>query len=85
MSKIDRNGIAELVTKALENLGGSAHIHDVSKELWSLLKKRGITEKDDIFYTWQYDMRWASHKLRNSGNLQKSNISNLPKGYWKKI
>jgi len=34
----------------------------------------------DLFYTWQYDMRWAATKLRRDGKLKAATRS--PKGTW---
>ena len=47
-------------------------------EIWE------IHEKDlsgtDLFYTWQYDYRWAATKLREKGTIKPAEDS--PKGIW---
>jgi hypothetical protein len=82
MSEVTRETIRDWVEEALKSLGGSAHYKAVARKLWELHGTE-LTPKDDRFYTWQYDMRWASHDDRNQGKLEKSNVSKLPKGFWR--
>ena len=41
---------------------------DVSKSIWEAHKSE-LVASGDLFYTWQYDVRWAAQKLRDSGVL----------------
>ena len=33
-----------------------------------------------MFYTWQYDVRWAAYKLRESGEAK--GVDENPRGIW---
>jgi len=53
------------VIDALKSNGGEASILYVARHIWE------HHEKDlaghDLFYSWQYDMRWAATELRKKG------------------
>ena len=59
-----RHDLVDWVHEALVKSGGSATVTEVAKHIWehheTELKKSG-----DLFFTWQYDMRWAAQSLRN--------------------
>lgn len=57
--------------EALEQLGGSAGVVDVSRRVWQNHEDE-LRRSGDLFYTWQYDLRWAATKLRKEGRLQPS-------------
>ena len=67
-----------LVLDALEHRGGEGTIVQVAALIWEhyseILKKSG-----DIFYTWQYDMRWARHVLSTKGKLETKSIGKINK------
>ena len=44
---------------ALRALGGSAHLIDVAKWIWANHEDE-LRGSGDLFYTWQYDVRWAA-------------------------
>ncbi len=76
----NRDDLQDWVANALVELGGSGSIVEVAKVLWrdyeSALKSSG-----DMFYTWQYDMRWAATKLREKQIILPAESS--PRGVWK--
>ncbi|MGK8642200.1 hypothetical protein ACRS7F_22250 [Brucella anthropi] len=53
------------VEEALRSAGGTASILYVAQYIWNNHKKQ--LEANDLFYTWQYDMRWAATELRKRG------------------
>ena len=55
--------------EALKHLGGKAGVVQVSKQVWKT-HAADLAASDDLFYTWQYDIRWAAQKLRNDGVLK---------------
>jgi len=57
------------VVEALESLGGSGKVIDVTKEIWQR-HESDLEASGDLFFTWQYDVRWAAQKLRNGGTLK---------------
>ena len=85
MSKPSREILVDWIHEALLALGGSGSILLVAKKIWQLHGGE-LNPSDDLFYTWQYDMRWAAQKLRDKGLLENSNtaeLDDLPKGMWR--
>lgn len=67
------------VRNALIDNGGSAILLDVAKHIWE--KHEGeLRRSGDLFYTWQYDMRWAANVLRHTGVMRPAEES--AKGVW---
>jgi hypothetical protein len=67
------------VVEALHAQGGRAHLIDVAKYIWNEYKEE-LERSGDLFYTWQYDMRWAATALRKRGVMKPSVMS--PSGKW---
>jgi uncharacterized protein YuzE len=65
--------------ETLEERGGSATLLDVSRDIW---RRRGreIQKRGDVFLTWQYDLRWAAHRLRRRKVMKSAHDS--PFGVW---
>ena len=38
---------------------------EITRLVYNALIEEGITPNDDIFYTYQYDLRWCLQSLRN--------------------
>lgn len=57
------------VVEALERLGGSGTVVQVTREVWQR-HEHDLRASGDLFYTWQYDIRWAAQQLRNTGVLR---------------
>lgn len=57
--------------EALEELGGSGSVLDVAKIVWRRHEPE-LRDSGDLFYTWQYDLRWAATALRKDGKLGES-------------
>ena len=57
------------VIEALEGLGGSGTVVEVSRVVWRE-HELDLRQSGDLYYTWQYDIRWAAQKLRNNGVLK---------------
>lgn len=71
--------LTDIVHKAITSLGGKATLLQVSKYIWDKHEEE-LKHSGDLFYTWQYDIRWAAQELRNSGVMKTANI--CPKGIW---
>ena len=67
------------VRDALVGHGGEASIVDVSKHIWEH-HKADLRASGDLFYTWQYDMRWAAKRLRDEGKVAAPEAT--PRGVW---
>lgn len=56
------------VLEALKDLKGQGSIVEISRHIWEH-RETDLRSSGDLFYTWQYDMRWAGLKLRKGGKL----------------
>ena len=63
-----RDDLPHLVESALRNLGGAAPIVGVARKIWEQ-HEDSLRASGDIFFTRQYDMRWAAQKLRDAHKL----------------
>jgi hypothetical protein len=57
----------------------SGRIVDICKHVWGQ-HEADLKASVDLFYTWQYDIRWAANRLRR--NKQMKSIQMSPKGLW---
>jgi hypothetical protein len=76
---LKRDDLKQLVLDALSANGGRATIVDVAKHIWKG-READLKTSGDLFYTWQYDMRWAATRLREEGKLVIADRS--PRGIW---
>ncbi len=76
---IIRDDLQEWVIRALRDSGGRARLIDVAKHIWQHHSEE-LKNAGDLFYTWQYDMRWAATKLRKKGQLKPD--SSVSRGVW---
>jgi hypothetical protein len=42
-----------------------------------------LRRSGDLFFTWQYDIRWTATQLRKEGVMRAANLS--PKGTWELV
>ncbi len=64
-----REVLQDWVIEALNAYNGAATIVEVSKHIWEHHEGE-LRSSENLFYTWQYDVRWAAQKLRNSGMMK---------------
>jgi hypothetical protein len=64
---------------ALRARGGQATITDICRQIWAH-HEADLRDSGDLFYTWQYDVRWAATGLRKSGAMRAASES--PRGVW---
>lgn len=67
------------VKQALIELGGTGTIVAVAEVIWRHHESE-LQLSGDLFFTWQYDMRWAANTLRRSGEIKPAELS--PRGVW---
>jgi len=67
------------VMEAIESLGGGGTVVEVSREVWRR-HEEDLREAGDLFYTWQYDIRWSAQALRDGGQLMSADQA--PRGVW---
>jgi hypothetical protein len=75
-----REHLQDWVVQALKSMGGSGSIVAVAKDIW-MRHESELRAAGDLFFTWQYDMRWACTKLRERKIVQPAELSR--RGEWK--
>lgn len=63
-----KRDLPDVVLDCLRHLGGSGTVVEVSREVWRRYEAE-LRDSGDLFYTWQYDLRWAAQTLRDKGGL----------------
>lgn len=74
-----KQDLESCVVEAVKFHGGKANIVQVAEYIWEHYEK-DLRHSGDLFYTWQYDMRWAANRLRRRSIIKDANIS--PSGIW---
>ena len=64
----DRQILRAWVVESLRALHGSGTIVEVCRHVWQV-HEHELRSSGDLFFTWQYDIRWAAQHLRNNGYL----------------
>ena len=75
-----RSDLPDWIVEALQSLGGAGTIVEISRAIWDR-HEDDLQESGDIFYTWQYDLRWAGLKLRKVNILLPA--SDEERGVWR--
>ena len=75
----NRHDLVDWVHEAVNTLGGNASIVQVATHIWSN-HENDLKTSGNLFFTWQYDMRWAAQRLRDSGKFKKA--ANTRRGIW---
>ena len=66
-----RDDLKSWVLSGLKASGGSATVPQIAKHIWDNHEAE-LRASGDLFYTWQYAMRWAGQILQNEGKLTKA-------------
>jgi hypothetical protein len=74
-----KDDLQDWIIEALNSLGGSAKLVMIAKKIWAAHEQE-LRSSGDLFFTWQYDMRWAANRLRRMGRLKPAEVS--PAGVW---
>jgi len=77
---LTREDLKTIILKALGSKGTRAPIAKIAKYIWDN-HEADLRASGDLFYTWQYDMRWASNGLVKDGSLDK--VSH--RGSWERL
>jgi hypothetical protein len=65
------NDLKAWVLDALKALGGSGSVPQIAKHIWDAHEAE-LRASGDLFYTWQYAMRWAGQVLQQERKLTKA-------------
>jgi hypothetical protein len=68
---VTRDKLKVWVLDALKIHGGTARVPDIAKYIWDNHETE-LRKSGDLFYTWQYAMRWAGQILQKEGKLNKN-------------
>lgn len=79
---ITKDMLPDLLYEVLQSMGGSASLLQVCKKFY-FIYENDLKNSGDLFYTWQYDIRWAATDLRKSGRMKDAKVS--PSGVWEII
>lgn len=74
-----REDLEVWVYEAICRHGGEASLLDVARDIWQQ-HEGDLRASGSLFYSWQYDMRWAAQRLRDKGRLMRADLA--PRGVW---
>ncbi len=69
-----KSDLPDVVLEALTQLGGAGKVAEVAKWIW-VNHEVELRASGDLFYTWQYDIRWAADQLRKRGLLKSTTVT----------
>jgi hypothetical protein len=69
---ISKKDLQDIVKETLIILNGKSNITEISKYIWKKYNYK-LLISGDIFYTWQYDIRWVGTELRKLGIMKNNN------------
>lgn len=64
----EKRDLETWIVQALSEHGGETAVVEVARHVW-IHHEDELRESGDLFYTWQYDLRWAAQNLRDDGVL----------------
>jgi len=76
---MDKEELVKLLEDALIANGGSGNIVQLCRWVWEH-QIQHLSKNDNLFYTWQYDIRWAATKLRRMGIIK--DVQQSAMGVW---
>jgi hypothetical protein len=76
---ITKHDLGDWIVDALRSAGGRATIVSVCEHVWRQ-HEADLRASGDLFFTWQYDIRWAATNLRHGRVLKAAEVS--PRGVW---
>jgi len=62
--------LEDWILDALKDHRGSATIVEMAKHIWTH-HESDLRSSDEMFFTWQYRMRWAGTRLSKAGKINK--------------
>lgn len=76
---MSRYDLPDILYASIRALGGQADIISVCKYVWAHYQTE-LECSGDLFFTWQFDLRWAATELRKAKRMKAAEVS--PKGVW---
>lgn len=79
---MNRYDLPDILYNSIKEMGGQTNIIEVCKYVWQHYQQE-LFNSGDLFYTWQYDIRWAATELRKTKRMKAAEQS--PRGIWEII
>ncbi len=76
---ITMDDLSNMIIEALRYYGGRASLVEICKYVWNNYESE-LRKSGDLFFTWQYRIRWQATQLRKKGILKPADST--PKGIW---
>lgn len=76
---MNRDDLPDILYSSIKAIGGQVDIISVCKYFWAHYKTE-LELSGDLFFTWQYDIRWAATELRKTKRMKPAEVS--PRGIW---
>ena len=77
-----KDDLRRWLIEALRVQGGRATIVDVCRHVWKEHKDEPESS-GDLFFTWQYDIRWIATQLRKKGVMRA--VASSESGIWELV
>ena len=74
-----RQDLPDLLYKTIKSLGGKVVMIEIFREFWKQYSEK-LKSSGDLFYTWNYDIRWAATELRKQNRMTPASTKENPKG-----
>ena len=74
-----REDLRNWLIEALKANNGRASIVELCRYVWEKYENE-LRRSGDLFFTWQFDIRWAATHLRKEGIMRAAELS--PRGIW---
>lgn len=75
----NRKDLRNWIIEALKANNGSASLIEVCDYVWKNYEKE-LRISGNLFFTWQYDIRWVANQLRREGIMRE--VDSSRKGIW---
>ena len=71
-----KKDLKPVLIEALKYYGGAANIIEVCKYIWDNYEDE-LRKSGNLFFTWQYDVRWAATTLRRDKTLRPASLQSV--------
>ncbi|AWH84772.1 hypothetical protein HYN59_06380 [Flavobacterium album] len=68
-----KKDLKPILIEALKYYGGAANIIEVCQYIWDHYEQK-LRKSGNLFFTWQYDVRWAATTLRRDKTLKPAGL-----------
>lgn len=76
----NKHDLEDWLIEALQAANGWAHHVRLAESIWAE-HEIDLRASGDLFFTWQYDLRWAAQRLRRRGIMRA--VESRSDGIWR--